>query len=115
MILLVTVAVIANVSPTIRDSKRGKVDLKVIKRYLKQHPELGRYGPAITATKDRLDVACAFRKRSTAGLCLQIDSRSYKTQMIVRTWYCQESPKMLTDPLPGPGARYCPLRHAKAT
>ncbi len=114
-IVLVFAAVGANVMPTIRDTKRSKVDLKVAKTYFKSHPELGRYTAPITATEDRLDLACAYPKNSKQGLCMQIDSRTYHTTAIVRTWRCHESPKVLSDPLPGPGAYYCPLNHAKAT
>src|SRR5947209_18057090 len=93
VILLVGVAVVVNAPGTIRDTKRSRLDQKVMKRYLKAHPELGSFGAPLTMVHKKVDVACAFRHRTTSELCIQIDSRTMKSQPVLRRWNCLESPK----------------------
>ena len=113
-IALVAVAILVNMPSTIRDTKRGRVDLKVMKAYLKTHVPPGTYGLPLQNVHQKRDYACAFRKRSTEGLCIEIDSRTVTSTRILAVWTCQESPKQLHDPLPKPFDKYCPIRRQKA-
>lgn len=114
VIVLVFLAVGVNASSTVRDTKRSRLDKIVLTEYLTNHPEIGAFGGPILKVQDKVDLACAIRKHSHSGFCMQIDSRTFKTRAVLRTWNCVESPKTLPEPLPGPGAYYCPLRHAPA-
>jgi len=114
VIALVAIAVIANAPATVRDTKRGRLDQKVLRHYLKAHPELGSFGPPSAMIHPKVDVACAFRHHSTSEFCVQIDSRTFHTKRILAKWNCVESPKPVHAPFPGPGDHYCPIRRAKA-
>ena len=48
VIALVAAAVFANAPTTVRDTKRSRLDQKVLRHYLKAHPELGSFGPPST-------------------------------------------------------------------
>ena len=114
VILLVAIAVIGNAPGEVRDTKRGRLDQKVLRQYLKAHPELGSFGTPAAMIHPKVDVACAFRHHSTSEFCVQIDSRTFHTKRILAKWNCVESPKPVHAPFPGPGDHYCPIRRAKA-
>jgi hypothetical protein len=113
-ILVVGLAIVTNAPATIRDTKRSRLDQKVLRHYLKAHPELGSFGAPLTMVHQKVDVACAFRRHTTAELCVQIDSRTMHSRRILTRWNCLESPKPVHAPWPGPGDRYCPIRRGKA-
>lgn len=122
-ILLLAVAVVVNAATDVRNSKRMKVDKRVVRHWLKARPELGRfYSPSIKVHK-KVDLACAYRRpdvphqRASQGWCLQIDARTTHTKRILLAYHCtigsvpanhaKRRPKI--PPL-APGDRYCPLK-----
>ena len=112
-IALVAIAVIVNVPGTIHDTKRSRLDTKVMKAYLKAHPEFGSFGLPLTQVHGKVDYACAFRHGAGTEMCIAIDSHTIKSQKVLARWDCVESPKPLTAPYPGPYQHYCPVRRGK--